>query len=238
MRYVGVAAMLALLAACTRESAPPDRGPASPTPAPGVAATISGTVRLAGEPPAPTRIRMTGDCAGEAEAGDLKVREGRVENAFVYVREGLGQVVFERPQATVSIDQRGCMFAPRVVGVQTGQTLEFLNSDPTLHNVHTTPANSRAANFGLGVRGAKRPIRIDRAEVMVTVKCDVHPWMRAYVGVLDHPHFAVTGADGSFRLGGLPPGEYVLESWHERFGRKSAAVKVGAGESAEVEIGY
>jgi len=231
---------LILLAACSREAEPPARGAASPTPAAGVAATISGKVVFSGEPPAATVLRMSGDaaCGSTAPAVDVSVENGRVANAFVYVRDGLEKVVFERPSTPVEIDQKGCMYLPHVAGVQTGQQIVFLNSDPTLHNVHTMPKKSRAVNFGLGVKGAKRAIHIDHPEVMVTVQCDVHPWMRAYLGVLDHPHFAVTGADGAFRFPNLPPGDYVVEAWHERFGRRTANVKVGEGETAEVELTF
>jgi plastocyanin len=233
-----LAVLCVCLAACSGEPEIPARGPASPTPAPGSGVTVSGKVVFHGQPPAPMTVRMTGDCAGEATGNDVKVRDGRVENAFVWVREGLEDVVFERPQSAVTVDQQKCTFVPRVLGVQSGQPIEFLNSDPTLHNVHTMPQKSRATNFGLGVRGAKRAIRIPNAEVMITVKCDVHPWMRAYVGVLDHPHFAVTGPDGTFRFANLPPGEYVIEAWHERFGTKTAKVKLGAGETSDLDLAY
>lgn len=235
-RRLFVLAVLAALS-CTQEKAP-ERGPASPTPGPGVAASVSGEVVFRGEPPTPTELRMTGDCAGTAEGQDVEVTDGKLANAFVYVREGLEDVVFDRPEAPVVIDQSGCVFVPHVVGVQTGQPITFQNSDPTLHNVHTMPEKSRASNFGLGVKGASRTIQLAAPEVMVTVKCDVHPWMRAFVGVLDHPHFAVTGTDGKFRFGNLPPGRYVIESWHERFGRREATVELAEGGSAGITLEY
>jgi hypothetical protein len=230
---------VALLVACSREEEVPPRGPATPLD-PATVGTIAGKVLFRGTPPPPTELRMSADaaCGGRTISFDVKVNDGRVENAFVYLREGLGERVFELPKEAVTIDQTGCMYEPHVLGLQTGQELVFVNSDPTLHNVHTTPEKSRAVNFGMGVKGARRSIRIARPEVMVTVKCDVHPWMRAYVGVLDHPYFAVTGADGTFRLADVPPGEYVVEAWHERFGRRTAKVSLPAKGTVEIDLEY
>lgn len=238
---------LSLAPACARDSeegARRDSGPSPPpAPAPTVdletAGTITGVVRLRGAAPEATRMRITGKgCSGEAPGLDVLVHEGRVANAFVYLREGLGGGVYEPPKDQVVIDQKSCVYLPRVVGAQVGQEIVFLNSDPTLHNVHTVPRESRGVNFGMPVQGSKRSIHIDQPEVMVPVKCDIHPWMRAYVGVLPHPYFAVTGADGRFRIGNVPPGEYVLESWHERFGTKTARVSLERRGSVEVEFEY
>jgi hypothetical protein len=125
-----------------------------------------------------------------------------------------------------------------VSAAETGQTIEFLNSDPTLHNVHIVAEHSSGMNCGLALEGASRSIHIDAAEVMVAVRCDVYPWMRAWVAVLDHPFFARTGADGSFRLAGVPAGEYTLDVWHERFGRKAVAATVCAGKTTDVRLRY
>jgi plastocyanin len=166
------------------------------------------------------------------------VQDGKVENAFVYVKSGLGDRVFERPKEIVEIDQQGCMYRPRILGVQTGQEIRFRNSDATLHNVHTLPKSSSPVNFGMSRKGSERSIRIGKAEVMVTIKCDVHPWMRAYVGVLDHPYFALTGADGSFTLRNVPAGAYTLGVWHERFGEREAKVAVEPGKASEATFAY
>jgi plastocyanin len=232
-------AFAAALAACRGEEEIPPRGPATPLDLSTVG-TITGSVSYRGVPPPPTEMRTSADsaCGGRSVAYDVAVNGGRVENVFVYIREGLEGRVFERPTTPVTIDQQGCLYRPHVVGAQSGQEIVFLNSDPTLHNVHTTPRNSRPTNFGLGVKGARRSIRIPRAEVMVEVRCDVHPWMRAYIGVLDHPYFAVTGPEGTFRFEQVPPGEYVLEAWHERFGRRTARVRLGARESVSVDFDY
>jgi plastocyanin len=229
--------------ACSKEDQAPSRGPATPLD-PATTGAIVGKVLYRGAPPPASRVQVKGDAACETEAADspagedVSVRDGRVQNAFVYLKEGLGDRVFDLPRESVTIDQRGCRYIPHVVGVETGQELVFLNSDATLHNVHTQPQRSSAVNFGMGVKGAKRPVRFTKSEVMVPVKCDVHPWMRAYIGVLDHPYFFVTGADGTFRLEKVPAGSYTIEAWHERFGTRQAKVTLAEKASAEVELTF
>lgn len=234
-------AALSLVACQSGGDAPPERGPATKID-PASTGAVRGVVGFAGTPPEPSTLRIAGDAtctaahSGTVSARDVLVRDGKVEGAFVWVKSGLESYVFELPKEPVVIDQRGCLYEPHVLGAQTGQEIRFLNSDATLHNVHTTPENSRGTNFGMSRKGSERSIRIAKAEVMVPVKCDVHPWMRAYVGVLDHPFFATTAADGSFSLEGLPSGEYVVAVWHERFGTKETKVTIGAGETAEVSF--
>lgn len=233
--------VLILLAACTSEPEIPDRGPSTPLDEAALA-TIRGRVVFDGTPPKAGTIRVSGDpnCQPKdlSEAADVQVADGKVANAFVYVREGLEGMVFERPAEPVEIDQDGCLYRPHVIGVQTGQPVRFRNSDPTLHNVHTQAEHSRNVNFGMPVKNDTRDVRFAKPEAMVTVKCDVHPWMRAYIGVLDHPYFDVTGADGAFELSRVPPGRYVLEAWHERFGRVSAEVTLPAAGEVTAELHF
>ena len=197
---------------------------------------------LDGPPPAGTKLRLAGDPACAAadgdlvDVGDVRVEEGRVANAFVYIARGLEGRVFERPKEPVTIDQRGCLYMPRVSGAQTGQRIEFVNSDPTLHNVHLEPGRSSGMNFGLATTGSRRSIHIDVAEVPIVVRCDVHPWMRAYLAVLDHPYFAVTGRDGSFRFADVPQGGLTLAVWHERLGARQVSVTVHAQRTTTVEL--
>ena len=226
--------VLVVAFACSREDAgAPARGAVTPLD-PATTGTITGTVLYSGAPPPEGVLRFAGDptCAavhpGKVTAGDALVRDGRVEAAFVYIQKGLEGRVFELPKQPVIIDQQGCLYVPHVVGAETGQEIQFLNSDATLHNVHLQPENSSGVNFGMAVRGARRSIRIGKSEVMVKVRCDVHPWMRAFLGVLDHPYFAVSSRDGSFRLANVPAGKYTLAVWHERFGVRSTEVVVGA----------
>jgi hypothetical protein len=116
------------------------------------------------------------------------------------------------------------MYAPRVLGVRAGQPLAFANSDPLLHNVHAVAEEQSGFNLAMPMRSPQQARVFDAPEVMVRVKCDVHPWMAAYVGVVAHPYFAVTPADGTFAFAGLPPGDYTVEVWHETLGRASGRV--------------
>jgi plastocyanin len=230
---------LLLLVACQEEAPKPPPRKVTPLDL-STAGTISGQVLFAGPVPEQTILRLGGwaECAsqhaGRVYAGDVLVHDGKLQNAVVYVQEGLGDRVFAVPEEPVIIDQKGCVFLPRTVGLQAYQPLRFLNSDPMAHNVHGLAKNSGQWNFSLGVKGSSRTIAVDKAETMIQIKCDVHPWMRAYIGVFDHPYFALSGTDGSFTLKDLPPGEYVIEAWHERFGTRSQQVFLGAKESKEI----
>ena len=137
--------------------------------------------------------------------------DGALKNVFVYIKDGLDPALLvrrRRPQAVV-LDQKGCIYSPRVVGVRVGQPLEIVNSDPTLHNVHALPMANQEFNQGQPFQGIRMTKTFTAPEVMVRFKCDVHGWMAAYVGVVAHPFFAVTDADGTFEMKGLPPGTYT-----------------------------
>ena len=209
---------------------------------PATAGAITGTVTFDGAPPAMDELRLTGECAsrhsGPVPTGDLIVHDGHLANVFVYVSDGLGARTFAVASTSVTIDQKGCLYEPHVIAAQTCQPIRFVNSDAFLHNVHGTPSQSPAWNFGMSVRGSERTVKIDHPEVMVEVRCDVHPWMHAYIGVLDHPYSAVTGPDGRFALNGLPPGDYVVRAWHERLGTRDSKVSIAAGETKDVAFAY
>jgi plastocyanin len=153
--------------------------------------------------------------------------DGALQNAFVYIKGGLDPAYrFDPATATVELDQKGCRYVPRVVGLRVGQTLEIMNNDDTLHNVHALPMANQEFNQGLQSRGSRMQKTFTVPEVMVRFKCDVHGWMSAWVGVVPHPYFAVTKADGTFELKGVPPGTYTMEAWHEKFGTQTATVTV------------
>ena len=141
---------------------------------------------------------------------------------FVYVKDGLGTYSFDAPTETRTIDQKDCRYHPHVFGVRVGQPVEIMNSDPTLHNIHALPKDNAEFNNGQPIQGMKMTHTFTAKEVMVPFKCDVHGWMNAYVGVVDHPFFAVTDKDGKFVLKGLPPGTYTIEAWHEKLGVQTA----------------
>lgn len=205
---------------------------------PAVAATIEGTVLFEGTPPADTPIDMKADpTCGLHHSGQVVmteravVQDGKVRWAYVRVAKGLEGQTFGVPSDKVMIDQAGCRYVPHVVGAMVGQTIEILNSDETLHNVHAVCKANRAFNFGMPLKGMKQERKFTAPEV-VHLKCDVHPWMSSWVGVSEHPFFAVSDADGRFAIRGLPPGTYTLEAWHETFGTRTAEVVVGPAETA------
>jgi hypothetical protein len=138
----------------------------------------------------------------------------------------------------VVFDQRNCVYHPHIFGIMTKQNLEIINSDATLHNVHATPVNSQEFNVGMPTQGMKITKSFKKPEVMVHIKCEVHPWMSAYAGVLDHPFFAVAGKGGSFELPKLPAGTYTLEAWHEKLGTQTQQVTVADGGSADVTFNF
>jgi plastocyanin len=219
-------------------------GAAAPAAAvdPATAATIMGKVSFTGQKPTMARIRMDAvPACTQANPNPVFSQEvvvndnGTLANVFVYVKEGLsGQ--YPGPGGEVELDQQGCMYTPHVVGMTTGQSIRFKNADSTNHNVHPLPKENREWNQSQPPGATDIVQQFARPEVMIPVKCNVHPWMIAYVGVLPHPFFSVTGSDGSFEIKGLPPGNYVIEAWHEKYGTFTQNVTVGASETKEVEF--
>lgn len=210
----------------------------------GAQGKVSGKATFSGTPPAPTKLKMDADpvCAQAHPDGavseELVVGDGGgLKNVFVYVKEVQGD--FPAKSEPAVIDQKGCLYTPRVVGLQIGQPLKFLNSDSTLHNVHGMPKNNPSWNFAMPKFVKQKETKdLTKPEVMVAVKCDVHPWMAGYVGVLPHPFFAVTAEDGSYTIEGLPPGEYEIEAWHEKLGTQTSKVKVEGDKAATADFTF
>ncbi|MFN3484433.1 MAG: hypothetical protein ACK44W_02980 [Planctomycetota bacterium] len=165
-----------------------------------------------------------------------------LQNVLVYVSGGLEGKTFEVPKEPVILDQVACVYTPHVVSVTAGQTLEIRNSDATLHNVMCSPRNNRAFNDGMPVKGMKLFKVFKNPELKIDLRCFLHPWMVAYVHVLEHPFHAVTGPDGTFAIRGLPPGEYEISVLHETNSVKAepatVRVNVAAGETRHVEFVY
>ncbi len=208
------------------------------------AGAVSGKVNFQGEAPQMARIRMGAepDCeakhSGPTYAQEVIVNDNdTLKNAFVWVKEGLEQYSFETPSEAVVLDQDGCFYTPHVFGVQTGQDIRMLNSDPATHNIHPLPQQNREWNVSQS-SGQEMTRSFPRQEVMIPVKCNIHPWMKAYAGVVSHPYFAVTGNDGSFELNDLPPGDYTVQVWHEKYGTQEQQVTVEPDGSGEIEFSF
>src|SRR6476620_7895597 len=209
---------------------------------PATAADIKGSVTVEGTVPENVPIKMNADpvCAREVTTPQMMETyvvgsDGKsLGNVFVYVKDGLGDLKFDAPTTPVSVDQKDCRYHPHVFGIQVGQPLEIINSDPTLHNIHAVAKNNREFNNGQPLQNMKTTHTFTAPEVMVPFKCDVHGWMNAYVGVLNHPYFAVTDQDGKFDIKGLPPGTYTIEAWHEKGGAVTQSVTIGNSESKDL----
>jgi plastocyanin len=212
-----------------------DTGPAAVDPA--TVGSVSGVVRYDGPPVEITYFNPLGEsfCIEHSDNKmpdeSLLVEDGKLVNAFVWIETGLDGFEFPVSNEKVQLDQQGCVFLPRVFGLQEGQDVHVSNSDPILHNVHFKPARGRGKNVAMPAGATPRDFDFKAPDVMMSIICDVHSYMRSFVGVLEHPCFAVTGADGSFDIQGVPPGDYTLSVWHETLGRRQAEITVGASEA-------
>jgi plastocyanin len=201
--------------------------------------TITGTVTFAGQVPNLRPLAMDADpaCAkkhsGPVPNEMLVLGSGNtMGNIMVWVSKGLpGGKTWPVPQAPVVLDQNGCQYRPHVMGIMVGQTYKILNSDGVLHNVHTLPKINPGFNRAMPPTLKEASTKFDKEEAVFHIKCDVHPWMSAYVAVFTHPFFSVTGTDGKYTISGLDPGTYEITAWHEKLGTQTASITVGANDT-------
>jgi plastocyanin len=209
---------------------------------PGVAvaaSTITGTVTFAGKPPALKPLAMDADpaCAKKhpkpVPAEMLVLGNGNtMGNVIVYLSKGLpAGKTWPAPKTPVTLDQKGCQYVPHAMGIMVGQPYRILNSDGILHNVHTLPKINRSFNRAMPATSKEATTTFEKPEPIFQIKCDVHPWMSAYIGVFEHPFFAATSTDGKFNLSGLDAGTYVITAWHERLGTQTASVTVSGADT-------
>ena len=208
------------------------------------AGRISGRIMVGGPVPANPAIDMGSDavCARQnadgSSAESFVVENGGLNNVFVYIKDGLGQYYFETPSTTVKLDQQACRYKPHVFGVQTGQPVEITNSDPTTHNVAGLARENRSFNYTQPVQGFRNTTKFTSPEVAVRFSCNVHTWMTAYAGVVEHPYFVVTTEGGAFELKNVPAGTYVIEAWHEKLGTQTQSVTLGERESKQLNFTF
>lgn len=217
---------------------------AAPAVDPAQAATITGVVRFTGTAPAPEPIDMSAEptCAEKHEGTPTQQTvvvndDGTLRNVFVYVKEGLPDQAWPASDEQTVLDQDGCVYVPHVIGVRAGEELTIRNSDGLLHNVNAQPETNRGFNVGQPTN-METNRSFTAQEVMIPVTCEVHGWMNAYIGVVEHPYFAVTGDGGTFTLEGLPPGTYTIEAWHEQYGTQTMQVTVAAQETGTAEFTF
>ena len=212
--------------------------------------TIKGLVTLTGDAPAPKPIDMNADpaCSSKnpnAVAEDVVVKDGKIEYVFVYIKDGamtdgkkIGTFSFPVPPSPVVLDQDGCHYKPHVLGIQTEQKFQVKNSDPTAHNVNVQPKGNTPWNQSQPPNAPVIEKTFTRAETLIPVKCNQHPWMKAWIGVLKHPFYSVSKADGSFEIANVPPGKYTVVAWHEKFGEKTMEVTVGDKATATADFAF
>ena len=208
----------------------------------GSEAILMGTISFTGTPPKPVRIDTSSDPICEKANPDLTtdwviVTNKRLANVVVYVRgELLNSYSFDAPSPDVTLEHKGCRYEPHILGMQTQQTLRIVNSDPTAHNTHPSPKNNRQWNQSQAPGAAALEQRFASPELFIPIRDNQHPWEKAYVGVFSHPFFSVSGTDGSYKISGLPPGQYTVVAWHERLGEQTLEVFLGYTEQKNVDF--
>lgn len=251
--WISTVIALLFLAGCGEKKPETNEQPAeqanqpAPTPIdPATVGTVTGKIDFQGAKPSLKPIMMDQDpvCV-KAHAGQKVTFEdgevnsnGTLPNVFVYVKEGADQYTFAPPKDPVTLDQKGCMYDPHVLGVMVGQGLRIISSDPTTHNIHPMPNDNREWNESQPPGAAPLDKTFARPEVMIPVKCNQHPWMKCYLGVMKNPFYAVTGSDGTYTIKGLPPGDYTLGAWTATFKTQEQKVTVAPKETKILDFTF
>jgi hypothetical protein len=218
-------------------------GGAAPAAAgPAATATVSGKIAFEGTPPPNDKVQMSSDPYCQMHAADyptvetVKVSDGGLENVIVFVSSGV-TAKYPTPTNAIEINQENCHYIPHVFTMMTNQPLKVKNSDSTLHNIHAWAEKNPQFNVGQPVKGMVNETKFANPEVPLPVRCDVHKWMGAFVGVFDHPFHTVSMKGGTFELK-LPPGNYEITAWHEKYGKKTMMVQVADNDKKEMNFTF
>jgi uncharacterized membrane protein/plastocyanin len=210
----------------------------------GTLAKLGGQVSFEGTAPAPKKLNLPAACArmlpgGEAYSNEVLIKDGKLENVLIRLAAGHEALPKgEVPQTEVEVDQRGCIYVPRVVAVRAGQPVTFINSDPIFHNVRSVTEHNQKFNMAMPRQDQRETKVFQKPELFLQTKCSVHPWMGAYIAVMDHPYYAVTKSDGRFELPPLPPGKYTLEAWHEVFGTQKKEIELSSAGISDLSFTF
>ena len=202
-------------------------------------------VLLSGVAPVPAEIQTTADpyCAEAHQADPVFSQtvqvgaDGALIDSLVFVSNGVSRT-YAAPQTPVTLDQKGCVYSPHVIGMVAGQPLQILNRDATLHTIHPMPAINPGFNIGMPIQGMKQTRIFPKPEPVFHIKCDVHPWESAYLATFSHPFFGVSNRQGIVEIDNLPAGTFQLKAWHEKYGVQTQSVSVAAGETKQLAVTY
>jgi len=232
---------------CSKKDNEDSSAPPEPTAVvdPATAGTITGTVTFDGKPPEYRAIDMSAEAACVQENPKpvyppvvILGSHGQLANAVVYIKSGLSPYKYDQPTDPAVLDQKACMYIPRILALRTNQPFEIKNTDPVTHNVHPIPRDNKTWNRSLAAGSPPFMTKFPHPELAIPVVCNIHPWMRAYLFVFDNPYFEVTPDTGTFELKDVPPGTYTVEVWHERFGTLDQTVTIAPKESKAISFKF
>jgi hypothetical protein len=235
------------IAGCSKKESEESSGPPPPTAVvdPATAGTITGSVKLAGPVPTFKAIDMSAEAfcvqANPNPVVPPIVATGphdALSSAVVYIKSGLASYRYDTPQTPVVLDQKGCMYTPRVLAMMVNQPFEVNNQDQTIHNVHPMPRENKPWNKSEPVGDPPIQTTFTKPELAIPIACNIHPWMRAFLFVFADPYFDITTKSGEFALKNVPPGTYTIEVWHEHFGVQDQTVTLAPKETKSVEFTF
>lgn len=245
--WLSCVALAIVITGCSEKDSQESSEPPAPTAVVdrSTAGEITGTAKLEGTPPAFKPIDMSAEAIC-VQANPTPVvppivvsgLHGALANVVVYVKSGLGSYKFDTPQTPLVLDQKGCMYTPRVLAMMVNQPFEVHNEDQTIHNVHPMPRENKSWNRSEPVGDPPIQTTFTKPELAIPIACNIHPWMRAFLFVFAHPYFDITSPSGEFALKNLPPGTYTIEAWQERFGTQDQTVTIGPQETKAIEFTF